>query len=105
MRAPSSIARPQKTYERDTNMATIQDLEARQKELARRISAMRTAQNAEKRKAETHAKATLGGAVISMLKDPAVSVDDKSTLRVALALAREKVKTDEARGLLDDLNE
>ena len=54
-------------------MSKIEDLKAKKAQIEKRISQLQIQHSAAERKAETHVKAALGGAVLVVLNDPKVS--------------------------------
>lgn len=54
-------------------MSKIEDLKAKKAQIEKRISQLQIQHSAAERKAETHVKAALGGAVLVILNDPKVS--------------------------------
>jgi hypothetical protein len=54
-------------------MSKIEDLKAKKAQLEKRISQLQIQHSVAERKAETHVKAALGGAVLVVLNDPKVS--------------------------------
>lgn len=83
-------------------MSTIEKLQAKKQELEKRIARARAAANGEKRKTETHLKATIGGSVLSLLADPAFSEEDKTVLRLVMTVSETHLKTDAAKKMLAD---
>ena len=54
-------------------MSKIEDLKAKKAQIEKRISQLQIQHSVAERKAETHVKAALGGAVLVVLNDPKVS--------------------------------
>jgi hypothetical protein len=54
-------------------MSKIEELKAKKAQIEKRISQLQIQHSAVERKAETHVKAALGGAVLVVLNDPKVS--------------------------------
>jgi hypothetical protein len=54
-------------------MSKIEDLKAKKAQIEKRISQLQIQHSVAERKAETHVKAALGGAVLVVLNDPNVS--------------------------------
>jgi hypothetical protein len=54
-------------------MSKIEDLKAKKAKIEKRISQLQIQHSAAERRAETHVKAALGGAVLVVLNDPKVS--------------------------------
>jgi hypothetical protein len=54
-------------------MSKIEDLKAKKAKIEKRISQLQIQHSVAERKAETHVKAALGGAVLVVLNDPKVS--------------------------------
>lgn len=61
-------------------MSKIEDLKAKKARIEKRISQLQIQHSAAERRAETHVKAALGGAVLGALKDPKVSATFKTYL-------------------------
>jgi hypothetical protein len=61
-------------------MSKIEDLKAKKAQIEKRISQLQIQHSVAERKAETHVKAALGGAVLVVLNDPKVSLTFKMHL-------------------------
>ena len=71
-------------------MSKIEDLKAKKAKIEKRISQLQIQHSAAERRAETHVKTALGGAVLVALKDPKVSATFKTYL---LEIANSGVQT------------